>query len=40
VVEPGSPQRAHNPDDADESVRILAIGAPSADDAQPYEPDG
>jgi len=39
VVEPGSPQRAYNPDDADESVRVLAIGAPSADDANPYDPD-
>lgn len=39
-VDPGSPQRAYNPDDADTSVRVLAIGAPSVDDAQPYEPDG
>ena len=39
VVEPGSPQRAYNPDDAEGSVRVLAIGAPSADDAHPYDPD-
>ncbi|WP_247006503.1 cupin domain-containing protein [Halorientalis litorea] len=39
VVEPGNPQRAHNPEDATESVRVLAIGAPSVDDARPYDPD-
>ena len=39
-VDPGSPQRAYNPDDADAPVRVLAIGAPSVDDAHPYEPDG
>jgi mannose-6-phosphate isomerase-like protein (cupin superfamily) len=39
VVEPGNPQRAYNPADADEPVRALAMGAPSVDDAQPYEPD-
>jgi len=38
-VDPGSPQRAYNPDDADDAVRVLAIGAPSVDDAQPYEPE-
>jgi mannose-6-phosphate isomerase-like protein (cupin superfamily) len=37
VVEPESPQRAHNPTDAEEPVRVLAIGAPSVDDAHPYE---
>jgi mannose-6-phosphate isomerase-like protein (cupin superfamily) len=37
-VDPGSPQRAFNPDDAETSVRVLAIGAPSVDDAQPYDP--
>ena len=36
-VDPGSPQRAYNPDDADSAVRVLAIGAPSVDDAHPYE---
>ena len=39
-VDPGSPQRAYNPDDADTPVRMLAIGAPSVDDARPYEPAG
>lgn len=38
-VDPGSPQRAHNPEDADSSVRFLAIGAPSVDDAHVYEPE-
>ncbi len=38
-VEPGSPQRAFNPDSASESVRVLAIGAPSVDDAHEYVPD-
>jgi len=38
-VDPGSPQRAYNPDDADTPVRVLAIGAPSVDDARPYEPE-
>ena len=38
-VDPGSPQRAYNPDDAESPVRVLAIGAPSVDDAHPYEPD-
>lgn len=36
-VDPGSPQQAYNPESADEPVRILAIGAPSADDAHEYE---
>jgi mannose-6-phosphate isomerase-like protein (cupin superfamily) len=44
VVEPGSPQRAFNPRDADDSVTIVAIGAPSyqilgRNDSHPYEPD-
>ncbi len=39
VIDPGSPQRAFNPESAEESVRALAIGAPSVDDAQPYEPE-
>jgi mannose-6-phosphate isomerase-like protein (cupin superfamily) len=37
-VDPGSPQRAYNPAEADAPVRVLAIGAPSVDDAHPYEP--
>jgi mannose-6-phosphate isomerase-like protein (cupin superfamily) len=40
VADPESPHRAHNPDDADESVELLAIGAPPApDDGVPYDPD-
>jgi quercetin dioxygenase-like cupin family protein len=38
VAEPGQPHRAHNPEDADASVRVLAVGAPAVDDARPYEP--
>ncbi|WP_248517359.1 cupin domain-containing protein [Salinarchaeum laminariae] len=38
VVEPGSPQRAYVAADADEAAEVLAIGAPSANDAHPYEP--
>lgn len=37
-VDPESPQRAFNPDTADTATRVLAIGAPSVDDAHPYEP--
>lgn len=37
-VDPGSPQRAYNPADADTTTRVLAIGAPSVDDAHSYEP--
>jgi len=45
VVEPGSPQRAFNPEDADGTVEVVAIGAPSysvlgRNDARPYDPDG
>jgi len=39
VAEPESPHLAFNPEDADAPVRVLAIGAPTADDAHPYEPD-
>lgn len=38
VVEPGSPQRAYNDADADETVRTLVVGAPAVDDVAPYEP--
>jgi mannose-6-phosphate isomerase-like protein (cupin superfamily) len=38
-VDPGSPQRAFNPADAEAPTRILAIGVPSTDDAHTYEPD-
>jgi mannose-6-phosphate isomerase-like protein (cupin superfamily) len=37
-VDPESPQRAFNPDTADTATRVLAIGAPSVDDAHPYDP--
>ncbi|WP_255198545.1 cupin domain-containing protein [Halorarius litoreus] len=37
-VDPGSPQRAFNPEDATEPVRILVVGAPSVDDGHAYEP--
>lgn len=38
-VDPGSPQRAFNPEDAEGTTRVLAIGAPSVDDAQAYDPE-
>jgi quercetin dioxygenase-like cupin family protein len=37
-VDPGSPQRAYNPPDSETMTRVLAIGAPSVDDAQSYDP--
>ncbi len=37
VVEPGNPHRAHNPGDATETIRVLAIGAPTVDDGHVYE---
>ena len=37
-VDPGSPQRAFNPEHADTTTRVLAVGAPSVDDARTYEP--
>ena len=39
VAEPESPHRAYNPSDAEETVRVLAVGAPSVDDAHAYEED-
>lgn len=39
TVDPESPQRAHNPEDAEERVELLAVGAPPApDDAVAYDP--
>lgn len=39
AVDPGSPQRAHNPADADAPVTVLAIGAPpDDDDVRVYDP--
>jgi mannose-6-phosphate isomerase-like protein (cupin superfamily) len=40
VVEPDSPQRAHNPGDADERVVVLAVAAPPVDDVHAYEGGG
>ena len=37
VAEPESPHRAYNPAEADSPVRVLAIGAPTVDDAHEYE---
>ncbi|WP_312911962.1 cupin domain-containing protein [Natronosalvus caseinilyticus] len=40
VVDPGSPQRAYNPTDAEGPITVLAIGAPATDgDAHAYDPD-
>ncbi|WP_132059257.1 cupin domain-containing protein [Halorussus amylolyticus] len=39
VVDPDSPQRAFNPEDASASVRTLALGAPPVDDVHAYDPD-
>ncbi|WP_142860941.1 cupin domain-containing protein [Salinigranum halophilum] len=40
AVEPGSPQRAFNPADADERVELVAVGAPAVSgDAHAYDPD-
>ncbi|MDF9747344.1 cupin domain-containing protein [Natrinema salsiterrestre] len=38
AAQPESPHRAYNPDDAEEPVSVVAIGAPSVDDVAPYEP--
>ncbi|MBX0296347.1 cupin domain-containing protein [Haloarcula nitratireducens] len=38
VAEPESPHRAFNPDDAEESVKVLGVGAPKTDIALPYDP--
>lgn len=37
AAEPDSPHRAYNPEDAEQRVRVLAIGAPAVDDVHPYE---
>lgn len=40
AVDPGSPQRAYNPAAAEESVEVLAIGAPPVSgDAVAYDPE-
>ncbi|MFB6101707.1 MAG: cupin domain-containing protein [Haloplanus sp.] len=39
AVDPGSPQRAYNPETATETADVIAIGAPPAsDDVHAYEP--
>jgi len=38
VAEPESPHRAFIPEDADETARVLGVGAPRADMALPYDP--
>ncbi len=38
VADPDSPHRAHNPADAEETVEVLAVGAPAVEDAHAYEP--
>lgn len=38
VADPESPHRAFAPETATEPTRVLALGAPAADDAHPYEP--
>ena len=40
LVEPGNPHRSFNPAEATGPVEVLAIGAPSVDDAHTYEPGG
>ena len=39
AAQPESPHRAYNPEDADEPVSVVAVGAPSVDDVAPYEAD-
>jgi len=38
VAEPDSPHRAYNPDDADDPVMVLGMGAPRTDPALAYDP--
>jgi mannose-6-phosphate isomerase-like protein (cupin superfamily) len=37
IVEPESPHRAYNAQDADENAVVVAAGAPPVDDGHPYE---
>lgn len=39
VAEAKSPHRAHNPDRADDSVRVLGMGAPRYDIGRPFDPE-
>ncbi|MEY7850235.1 cupin domain-containing protein [Natrarchaeobius sp. A-rgal3] len=39
TAQPGAPHRAHNPDDAESVVEVIALGAPAVDgDAVRYDP--
>ncbi|MFC6615680.1 cupin domain-containing protein [Halopenitus salinus] len=39
AVDPGEPQRAYNPENEDEDLTVIAVGAPPVDgDAHAYEP--
>jgi len=38
LVDPGSPQRAYNPEHAETDTHVLSIGAPSVDDGHVYDP--
>jgi mannose-6-phosphate isomerase-like protein (cupin superfamily) len=38
VVEPESPHRPYNPDDAGRPVRVLGVGAPRFDVGKPFDP--
>ena len=40
TIEPESPQFAYNPEDADEAVDVVAIGAPAVEgEVHAYEPE-
>lgn len=40
TVDPGSPQRAFNPESAEEAVDVVAVGAPASEgDAHAYDPE-
>lgn len=38
IAEPGSPHLAYNPESARSAIKVLAIGAPSVDDAERFDP--
>jgi len=40
AAEPGSPHRAHVPEDAEQSAHAIGMGAPPQSDGHSYEPDG
>ncbi|MFB6297338.1 MAG: cupin domain-containing protein [Salinirussus sp.] len=39
VATPGSPHRPHSPASADETVRVLGVGAPKVDVGRPFDPE-